>query len=75
MSPGLGVAVDNAFDGVPVVTQPALAFGGSFRYRFVLPDAGTYWYHSRQSVQLDRGLYGPLIVEDPADPPSMWTRC
>ena len=64
-----GLAVDNAFDGVPGVTQAAIAEGGSFRYRFVVPDSGTYWYHSHQGLQLDRGLYGPLIVEDPADPP------
>lgn len=64
-----GLAIDNAFDGVPAVTQPAITAGGSFRYRFVVPDAGTYWYHSHQGLQLDRGLYGPLIVEDPADPP------
>ena len=29
---------------------------------------GTYWYHPPVGVQLDRGLYGPLIVEDPAEP-------
>ncbi len=63
-----GLAIDNAFDGVPGITQPAIAPGGHFRYHFVVPDAGTYWYHSHQGLQLDRGLYGPLIVEDPTDP-------
>ena len=29
---------------------------------------GTCWYHPHVGVQLDRGLYGPLIVEDPSDP-------
>ena len=29
-----------------------------------VPDAGTYWYHSHVGTQLDRGLYGPLIIED-----------
>ena len=31
------------------------------------PDPGTFFYHSHTGVQLDRGLYGPLIVDDPAE--------
>jgi FtsP/CotA-like multicopper oxidase with cupredoxin domain len=34
-------------------------------YEFVAPTAGTYLYHSHVGLQLDRGLYGSLIV-DPA---------
>jgi len=62
-----GLAIPNAMDGVPVLTQPAIAPGGSFHYRFTVPDAGTYYIHSHVGTQLDRGMYGPLIVEDPAD--------
>ena len=62
-----GLAIPNAMDGVPVLTQPPVPPGGNFRYDFVVPDAGTYWYHSHVGTQLDRGLFGPLIVEDPAD--------
>jgi len=29
-----------------------------------VPDAGTYWFHSHVGTQLDRGLYGPLIIEE-----------
>jgi len=38
--------------------------GETFEYRFVLTDAGTYWYHSHtnETVQLERGLYGALVV-------------
>ena len=32
------------------------------------PDPGTYFYHPHSGVQLDRGLYGVLVIEDPADP-------
>ncbi len=62
-----GIRIDNAMDGVPGVTQPPIGPGESFDYSFVCPDAGTYWYHSHlQSVeQVERGLYGPLIVEEP----------
>ncbi|OBG85456.1 copper oxidase [Mycobacterium sp. E136] len=62
-----GLAIPNPMDGVPVLTQPAVPAGESFTYDFVVPDAGTYWYHSHEGTQLDRGLYGPLIIEDPAD--------
>lgn len=62
-----GLAIPNAMDGVPVLTQPAIAPGGSFTYEFVVPDAGTYYLHSHVGTQLDRGMYGPLIIEDPED--------
>jgi len=43
---------------------------GSFDYKFVVPDAGTYWYHSHNRTweQLAKGLYGPLIVEEHKPP-------
>ena len=65
-----GVRVPNAMDGVPGLTQPPIAAGGgTFVYEFDLPDAGTYWYHphSRSYEQVDRGLYGALVVEERAD--------
>lgn len=61
-----GVRLPNAMDGVPHVTQPPIGPGESFLYDFVLPDAGTYWYHphANSAAQLGRGLYGALIVEE-----------
>lgn len=63
-----GVALRNDMDGAPGVTQAAIGPGESFGYRFVVPDPGTYWFHPHSGTQLDRGLYAPLIVEDPAEP-------
>jgi len=63
-----GIAIRNDMDGVPVITQAPVAAGRDFTYRFTAADPGTYWYHPHAGVQLDRGLYGPLIVEDPAEP-------
>jgi len=63
-----GVALRTNMDGVPMMTQAPVAAGGTFTYRFTASDPGTYWYHPHVGVQLDRGLYGPLIVEDPAEP-------
>src|SRR4051812_42679191 len=39
-----GVRLPNPLDGVPGLTQPAVAPGASFDYRFRPPDAGTFWY-------------------------------
>ncbi|MFE7312189.1 multicopper oxidase family protein [Streptomyces sp. NPDC057555] len=63
-----GLALRNDMDGVPPITQRAVAPGGSFGYRFIADTPGTYWFHPHVGVQLDRGLYGPLIVEDPHEP-------
>src|SRR5699024_5252965 len=35
---------------------------------FVVPDPGTYFLHSHVGLQLDRGLYAPLIIDDPDEP-------
>lgn len=66
-----GVRVPNAMDGVPHVTQPPVAPGEEFRYRFALPDAGTYWYHPHWGTpeQVDRGLAGALVIEEDDPPP------
>jgi len=58
-----GVPVKNAMDGVPDVTQTPIKPGQDFTYEFLAPTAGTYFYHSHAGLQLDRGLYGPLIVK------------
>ena len=60
-----GLAIPNPMDGVPPLTQQPIAAGQRFTYEFVVPDSGTYWFHSHVGTQLDRGLYGPLIIEDP----------
>ncbi|HET9021685.1 MAG TPA: multicopper oxidase family protein [Ornithinibacter sp.] len=63
-----GVALRNDMDGVPGMTQAPIAGGTSFLYEFTAPDPGTYFYHPHSGVQLDRGLYGVLVVDDPGDP-------
>ncbi|WP_197281937.1 multicopper oxidase family protein [Dethiosulfatarculus sandiegensis] len=62
-----GLPVPNSMDGVPGVTQQAVLPGDSFTYEFPCKPSGTYIYHSHQGLQLDRGLYGALIVDDPND--------
>ncbi|MCR8644348.1 multicopper oxidase family protein [Paenibacillus sp. N1-5-1-14] len=62
-----GYPVPNTMDGIPGMTQDAVVKGKSFTYEFKATIPGTYWYHSHQDSvnQLDKGLYGSLIVEDP----------
>ena len=64
-----GIRVPNDMDGVPGVNQPRIEPGEVFVYEFTPPDAGTYWYHSHTdgSEQLERGLYGSLVVADDGD--------
>ena len=66
-----GVRVPNGMDGVPSVTQPPVEPGGTFTYEFTPKDAGTFWFHPhvRSSEQVERGLYGVLVVEDATPPP------
>ncbi|MFH9293445.1 multicopper oxidase family protein [Streptomyces sp. NPDC017520] len=63
-----GLALRNDMDGVPGLTQRDIAPGADFAYRFAVPHPGTYWFHPHSGVQQDRGLYAPLIVEDPKEP-------
>lgn len=60
-----GLELPNGQDGVPGITQDPVPPGATAVYSFVAGQAGTYWYHSHQHavVQVDRGLYGALIVE------------
>lgn len=62
-----GVDVPNAEDGVAGVTQDAVFPGERHVYRFRPDRAGTFWYHSHQqsSLVVARGLFGPMIVEEP----------
>jgi len=63
-----GIALRNDMDGVHDLTQMLIEPSGKFTYRFTVPDAGTYWFHPHMGLELDRGLYAPLVVEDPNDP-------
>ena len=71
-----GIDVPNAMDGVPGVTQDAIAPGETFAYEFVATPAGTYMYHSHyeSDVQVMLGLYAPFIIDPTtpeADPPDV----
>lgn len=66
-----GIGVPNAMDGVPDVTQKAIAPGQSFTYEFTARPAGdpngggTFLYHTHvdEDRQMPMGLYGTFIID------------
>ncbi|WP_298796306.1 multicopper oxidase family protein, partial [uncultured Pseudonocardia sp.] len=64
-----GMDVPNAEDGVSGITQDAIGPGQDYVYRFRVNESGARWYHSHQaaSVQVIKGLFGPIVI-DPATP-------
>ncbi|MEM7043410.1 MAG: multicopper oxidase domain-containing protein, partial [Pseudomonadota bacterium] len=65
-----GLRVPVGMDGVPVLSQPPILPGETFRYAFDVLDAGTFWYHPHinSGEQVGRGLHGALIVEEKQPP-------
>ncbi len=64
-----GLRIDYRMDGVVHGDLPMIAPGETFVYEFTPPEAGTFWYHPhmRTTVQVERGLYGMLIVHEDED--------
>ncbi len=64
-----GIRLPSSMDGTESV-QTRVQPGETFVYRFPLPDAGTFWYHSHanETIQLERGLYGALVVLGAGEP-------
>ena len=64
-----GIALPASMDGTDAMQKP-IQPGEIFVYRFVVPDAGTFWYHSHtnETVQMERGLYGALVIERESEP-------
>ena len=60
-----GTSQPNNMDGVPHMTQDAVAPGRSFTYRFVAGQPGTYWYHCHVQEQIhpSMGLAGMFVIE------------
>jgi FtsP/CotA-like multicopper oxidase with cupredoxin domain len=60
-----GIRLPASMDGTGEVQKP-IEPGATFEYRFEVPDAGTFWYHSHQNetVQMERGMYGGIVIED-----------
>jgi FtsP/CotA-like multicopper oxidase with cupredoxin domain len=57
----------NHMDGVPGVTQCAIAPGASMVYTFRAELYGTAWYHTHYSAQYAEGAVGPIVIYGPAN--------
>lgn len=69
-----GLRIDWRMDGVVHGDVVSIAPGEKFTYEFVVPDAGTFWYHPhvRSAVQVEAGLQGMFVVfEDEATSPDV----
>ncbi|WP_347251469.1 multicopper oxidase family protein [Legionella sp.] len=60
-----GLIDPNNQDGVPYVTQLPIPVGGKQHYRFKLIQAGTFWMHSHEELQIQKLMAAPLIIHDP----------
>ncbi len=65
-----GLRISDQMDGSPRIQQPVEP-GGSFTYDFVVPEAGTFWYHAHVNSieQIERGLSGSIVVHERQPPP------
>ena len=60
-----GIRVNAPNDGSNISQMPVKP-GTSFTYEFTFTDAGTFWFHPHlnNDVQIERGLYAPIVVLD-----------
>ena len=65
-----GLRLPAAMDGTDVRAASRAAGRDASSTASTLPDAGTFWYHSHanETVQIERGLYGALVVLGPDEP-------
>lgn len=57
----------NQMDGVPGVTQCAIAPNATMTYTFRAELYGTAWYHTHYSAQYAGGAVGPMVIYGPTN--------
>lgn len=64
-----GLRLPAEMDGTQAMQAPVPP-GGTFLYRFRLLDAGLFWFHPhvRADVQVEKGLYGVVLVRAEDEP-------
>ena len=65
---GLQMRGHNSMDGAIGFTQCPIPSGSDFVYDFTIgaEEHGTFWWHSHNQVQRGDGLYGGLVIHQPA---------
>ncbi len=59
-----GILLPADQDGVPYMNTQPIEADGSHTFEFPVRQAGTYWYHSHTDLQIQKGLYGAVILSD-----------
>lgn len=60
-----GLLLPGDQDGVPYLNTPPILPEQSFTYDFPIIQAGTFWYHSHTDLQIQRGVYGSIVLSEP----------
>lgn len=59
-----GILLPADQDGVSYLNTQPIEPGKSHTFEFPITHAGTFWYHSHSNFQIQRGLYGGIILEE-----------
>jgi FtsP/CotA-like multicopper oxidase with cupredoxin domain len=64
-----GLRIPSEMDGNPRIQSPVMP-GDTFTYDFVVPEAGSFWYHPHvhANEQVEKGLYGAIVIRDDKQP-------
>ncbi|XP_012225378.2 uncharacterized protein [Linepithema humile] len=55
------------YDGVPFITQCPIVEDTTFRYQWRANNPGTHFWHAHSSLQKMDGIFGSIIVRQPAE--------
>ncbi|KAK7924341.1 multicopper oxidase-domain-containing protein [Apiospora marii] len=60
-------------DGTPGLSQNHIQPGCEFLYKWKATQHGSYWYHSHTDLQIDDGLFGPIIIHPKSSTPNPYS--
>jgi len=66
-----GILLPPDQDGVAYLNTRPIEPGGSHTFEFPITHAGTFWYHSHTDLQIQKGLYGSVVLTDPENPQNL----
>lgn len=58
-----GILLPADQDGVAHLNTRPIAPGGSHTFEFPILHTGTFWYHSHTDLQIQKGLYGAVVLK------------
>ena len=60
-----GILLPGNQDGVPYLNTQPIAPGATHTFEFPILHSGTFWYHSHTELQIQRGVYGLIVLSEP----------